>query len=597
VQPASGVHRRLYALAIRDGLAPATFVCAAWYAALAGIHLHGVVGPPHVRVAAASALAAASFLLLSAWWWRRPPRPEHTDRCVALCAAVILAHNVYGVWELRAPAFAVGFYLETMAVGIFVLSHAWFAALALSVLAGFGLCVWRAGPDPIWWLPSIVALGATLLATLIHVVLATYRRRLEALRRESEARGRELEASVARLRDEVAHRERLQSQLARSQWLERLGLLAGGIAHDFNNLLAIVVGHASLLLEHAKDPELKESLQAILTAGDRAQLLSSQLLAYAGRRERRAIPLDLGDEVRDIAELAQAGLPSGVRLVVEPGGEGAFALADRAQLQQVLLNLVVNAADATKERGGTVRVAYGVRALDAPAASELEPATPRPALDYAFVRVADDGCGMDAATLAHVFDPFFSTKGAGRGLGLAAALGIARSHGGGFAVESEPGRGTVFTLFLPRTEQRPAAAVGPGAIARAAGRETVLVVDDDEDVRHVAARALGAAGYRAVEAGGGREAVEALRAAPDVRLAVVDMTMPGMDGEETLQALRALRPDLPVLLASGYDVHEAAARLTRLPGVAFLAKPYRASEIAYRVRALLDDVLRHDAPH
>ena len=579
-------HPQLYALAIRDGLAPAALVCGLWYGALVLVHLRGLVGPAHVQIAAATAVTAACFLLLSGYWWRRPPRPERTDGCIALTALLILAHNVYGVWQAHDPAFAAGFYLETLALGIVVLSHVWFAGLVLAVLAGFAAGALRAGYDSAWYLPTVVALGAAVLATLIHVMLGAYRRWLEALHAESELRGRDLEASFARLHAEVEHRERLQSQLARSQRLESLGLLAGGIAHDFNNLLAVVVGHASLLLG-AAGPALRESLEAILAAGDRAQLLSSQLLAYAGRRERRAVPLDLGDEVGEIAELARSALHADVELVIEPAPEPTLVLADRAQLQQVVLNLLVNASDAMKETGGTVRVQLGARALTAAAASELEPATARPALAYAFVRVSDEGCGMDRDTLSHVFDPFFSTKGAGRGLGLAAALGIARSHGGGFAVESEAGRGTVFTLFLPRTKARPEVGppVEPGTAS--GGSETILVVDDDDGVRKTAASALRAAGHRVVEAPDGRAAVELLRSTPDVELAVVDMTMPGMSGEETLHALRELRADLPVLLSSGYDVHAAATRLTELPGVGFLPKPYRASEIASRTRALL----------
>jgi CheY-like chemotaxis protein len=195
---------------------------------------------------------------------------------------------------------------------------------------------------------------------------------------------------------------------------------------------------------------------------------------------------------------------------------------------------------------------------------------------------------MDAETLVHVFDPFFTTKGVGRGLGLAAALGIARSHRGGFSVESELDRGTVFTLFLPETEAMAESVAPSEAVASSAEGETLLVVDDDDGVRETAARSLRAAGHRVVEAAGGREAIERLRSTPEIALAVVDMTMPGMGGEETLHALRALRPDLPVLLSSGYDVHEAAVRLTKLPGVEFLAKPYRASEIAACARTLLD---------
>jgi hypothetical protein len=204
------VQPQLYAVAIRDRLAPAALVCGAWYAGLGYVHLRGFAGPADGRVAASAALTSACFLLLSWWWWRRPPRAERTDRCLALAAVLILANNVYGAWQLREPAYAVGFYLETVAIGIFVLSPAWFAALLVAVLGGFALVAAHAGYGPAWWLPSIVALGAAVLATLVHVVLGSYQRRLEALHAESEARGRDREESLARLRGEVAHRERLQ---------------------------------------------------------------------------------------------------------------------------------------------------------------------------------------------------------------------------------------------------------------------------------------------------------------------------------------------------------------------------------------------------
>jgi CheY-like chemotaxis protein len=265
-------------------------------------------------------------------------------------------------------------------------------------------------------------------------------------------------------------------------------------------------------------------------------------------------------------------------------------LADRGQIQQILLNLIINAADAMVERGGKVEVTTGRIELTAERATELEPPQPRARGEFCFVRVEDQGSGISSEIRKHIFDPFFSTKPQGRGLGLAAALGIARVRGGGFEVESEPGIGSRFSLYLPASSATVEPVVTSPRPFRTRATPRILVVDDRAEVRGMVLTVLDRCGYVGVGVEGGRAAMKLFAAAPqDYSLAIVDMSMPDMDGEATFRALRSVRSDLPVLLSSGFDAHETAARLAQLEGVDFLPKPYRLTELQERVEALVNE--------
>ncbi len=385
-----------------------------------------------------------------------------------------------------------------------------------------------------------------------------------------------------------AERERLTRRMHEARRLESLGLLAGGVAHDFNNVLMAMLGNAELLLAELPPGELRESAEEILRAGRRGAELAEQMLAYSGRTRISASPLDLTEIAREQVELSSRALPPGVSLEFRPGSAPATGHGDATQIRQVVANLVSNAIDAVAATGGRVALTTGscrdvLAAGDEPGGGE--------AREVAWLEVSDDGPGMDEPTLERIFDPFFTTKFKGRGLGLAAALGIVRVHEGALRVQSRPGAGTTFRLLLPFRPPPATEAARPPrrAHAPAAGWGTVLVVDDEPGVRRVTARVLASAGYRVVEADGvasGRDRFRELSGGA-LRAAVLDLTMPDGSGEELARELWDARPDLPVLFLTGYD--EAAVRVAGDPdsSTAVLHKPCGGRELLGALEGLL----------
>ncbi len=391
-----------------------------------------------------------------------------------------------------------------------------------------------------------------------------------------------------------AERERLQAELLHGQKLESLGVLAGGIAHDFNNLLTAILGQASLAeaLLPASQPAARP-VAALVAAARRASELTHQLLAYSGRGHFRVEAIDLNEEVRGLSTLMETMLSKKVVLRLDLTHRPAWVDGDRSQLQQVLMNLVLNGAQAIGEASGSVMVRTGHQRLGAEDLStrqtlgEVDPGI------FAFIEVSDTGSGMDADTVARIFDPFFTTKATGRGLGLAAVQGIVRGHRGLVTVYSELGRGTTFKVLLPHsaasselTTDEPNA---PGLGSTGADPvTTILVVDDDGDVRELARRVLEYGGYRVIEARDGLEAVEIFRAlSQEISLVLMDMTMPRMSGEEAYREIVALRADVPVVLSSGYNEVEATRRLVGRGRVAFIQKPYTLRELLDQVAEAL----------
>jgi PAS domain S-box-containing protein len=378
-----------------------------------------------------------------------------------------------------------------------------------------------------------------------------------------------------------AERRGLEQQVQRAQRLDSLGVLAGGIAHDFNNLLAGVLGNAELLHERATTDDDKEIAAAILTAGQRAAALTRQMLAYAGQRDLgRREPVDLGDLVRELRTLLTATLSkkAELELAVDPG---TVVLGDRVTLGQIVMNLLTNASDSLGDKPGriTVRVRR-VSEVDA-RWDQAQGATVGPGR-WVLVEVEDTGIGMDEPTRGRVFEPFFSTKERGHGLGLAACLGIARAHGGAVLVESELGRGSRFSMLLPATDAATPveAALRPGPTTRPC---RVLLVDDEAIVRNQLRRSLELRGYSVVEAADGLAALAVLLPASpvgdDVDVVILDMTMPDLDGAEVLRRLRAAGSRVPVVVSSGYLDVAVERRLPRGAFQGFLAKPYGATEL------------------
>jgi PAS domain S-box-containing protein len=389
------------------------------------------------------------------------------------------------------------------------------------------------------------------------------------------------------LRD-VTERKRLEERNRHTQKLESLGILAGGIAHDFNNLLTAILGGASLLQEELDpDSDAASHLKIVLNASDRAAQLTRQMLAYSGRGRFVIEQLDLAKQVREITELLQSSVTREVELVLNLDTSGALIDADAGQIQSLVMNLVINGAEAIEKGPGTVVVSTRLQELDAEyvrdnmAGDSVLPGA------YLLLEVHDTGKGMDLATLDRIFDPFFTTKFTGRGLGLAAVLGIVRGHRGAIKVYSHLEQGTTFKVFFPLSaemEATPKLLTTPTTLH---GHETVLIVDDEDTVQRMASAALAKYGYKILQARNGREAIEIFERNPSgIAIVLLDMTMPVMSGEETLKRLKEIRPDVPVIASSGYNEIEALRRFGQ--GVrGFLQKPYRAAQLAEKVRGAL----------
>ncbi|MCU0622986.1 MAG: ATP-binding protein [Gemmatimonadaceae bacterium] len=367
-----------------------------------------------------------------------------------------------------------------------------------------------------------------------------------------------------------AERRAEDASVQQAQRLESLGVMAGGIAHDFNNLLGAILGNVELAADADDAPaERREALQHIAAAARRAAELTRQLLAYAGRASFRREVVDARGIVADLLPLVRAAQSKKVQFVIDPMPMPLWVELDPAQLSQVVLNLLTNAAEAIGDAPGTVRVHC---ADDAPA--ELPPGTP-PDTRWLRLVVADTGTGMTAEVRDRIFDPFYTTKLSGRGLGLSAVRGIVRSLGGTLDVDSAPGAGTRFSIWLPAAAPPADARPEPTSAAAARLRGTVLVVDDEAAIRRVVRRIVERLGFDVLEAVDGDDAAERLaRHADALALVVLDLTMPGRSGAELLRDIRQVRPTLPVLVASGYDAADAMRGLGEDAHTRFLQKPF-----------------------
>jgi|GEM_PF-613862 len=378
----------------------------------------------------------------------------------------------------------------------------------------------------------------------------------------------------------------LEAQMQEAQRLESLGVLAGGIAHDFNNLLVGILGHASLVSEAlAEDSPLRDSVGQIELAASRAADLARQMLAYTGRGQRDSEPVDLSALSREMLGLVRASVPKGIDLWVNFAQKLPLVEGDPAQLRQVIMNLIINAAEAfeaTAEGRGTVRITTGVQTLDADALETFHDAgvaTPGP---HVYVAVSDDGAGMAPETVSRMFDPFFTTKSAGRGLGLASVRGIVRAHSGALNLTTTPGQGATIEVYLPVSQGPPD--VEPDSeepTATTVARSGAwLIVDDEPIVRRLATRVFEALGFEVIVAEDGQQGVAAFEQHRDTVTGVLlDVTMPVMNGVEALERIRAIRPDVPAIISSGYDGDDVIAALTDRHRLVFLPKPFRIKEV------------------
>ena len=386
---------------------------------------------------------------------------------------------------------------------------------------------------------------------------------------------------------DITERKHAESALLQGQKLESLGILAGGIAHDFNNLLMAVQGYLDLCrLELPEGSRPAESLQKAGRVLVRAADLTRQMLAYSGKAQFLSRPLDIGHLVREMAHLLSVSISKKIELCLEIADELPAVVGDPAQLQQVVMNLVINASDAIQDQDGTIRVAAQVQQLDAEELAAGFPGQSMAPGRFVALTVQDNGQGMAAHTLSRIFDPFFTTKFHGRGLGLAALLGIVKAHQGGVRVQSQPGQGTTFSVLLPASSQaaRVAATETGGEHYRGSG--LVLLVEDEPDIRASTTAFLRRIGFEVVQAADGRAGVQQVREhLARVRMVLLDYTMPHMDGAECFRQIQLLAPDLPVLMTSGFSEGVSTHALDGLAG--FIQKPYTLS----RLRAKIQEVL------
>ena len=385
-----------------------------------------------------------------------------------------------------------------------------------------------------------------------------------------------------------AEKERLalERKLLETQKLESLGVLAGGIAHDFNNLLAAVLGNVSLAtMQIPPDSPARPFLGSIETTTHRAAELCKQMLAYSGKGRFVVQPVNVNALIQEMAELLRISISKNISLSFNLTAVHPVA-ADATQIRQVVMNLIINASEAIgTDQHGVVGLRSGVCQMTQAALAEAYLAPELPAGEYLYIEVADSGCGMDAKTKARIFDPFFTTKFTGRGLGLAAVLGIVRGHRGAIKVESAVGHGTTFRVLLPTETPLPEMAPRP-APPKLSGN--LLLVEDDEMLRMLQVRMVENIGMSALSVGSGPEALELFRNQPQGFSAVLmDLAMPGMSGEDLCGEMLTLRPDLPILLMSGFENAEIISRCSKKGNVRFLQKPFTPADLVRDISLLL----------
>lgn len=411
-----------------------------------------------------------------------------------------------------------------------------------------------------------------------------------------EERTRELVHANQVLRDEMARIEglnrekgQLEARLRQSERMETVGRLAGGIAHDFNNLLTVVIGNANMAgRARPGSAEATRCIDDVIRAAEKAAGLTRQLLAFGSRQVITPEPVEMNRTLKELEGMIRGVLGEGVELTWKLHPEEGTVLVDPGQLDQVVINLVMNARDAVS-LGGAVTLGTS---FEAPPEDMVRGEEPPPAGFMEFF-VADDGAGMDQATAQRIFEPYFTTKGGngGTGLGLSTAYGIVRQHGGFITVDSSPGQGSVFRVYLPLTllqgngnYQKPARGPEPG------GGETVLLVEDDDLVRSVGEKTLAALGYLVLSASDGREALGISERHPGrIHLLLVDVVMPILGGRTLAEKLKKDRPDMKVLFTSGYSEDAISRHGVLEEGLHFLPKPYGASELAAKIRSVLEE--------
>ena len=390
--------------------------------------------------------------------------------------------------------------------------------------------------------------------------------------------------------EDITQRKHLETQLQQSQKMEAIGTLAGGIAHDFNNILGVIIGCSELAqLDVSEGAKAHRYLKQVLDASDRAADLVQQILTFSRQKDMERRPVEVGIIFNEALKLLRSSLPSTIRIHQNIESRSGLVLADPTQMHQVLMNLCTNAAHAMREKGGILEINVTKMDFDSEEAAQHPDLRSGP---YIRLGVSDTGHGMDRAMLERIFDPYFTTKkpGEGTGLGLAVVHGIVRSYAGAISVQSELGRGTTFQVFLPRVEFPEDSAETKVIAALPTGNERVLLVDDEEALVGIVKEMLEFLGYEVVDIISSIEALKRFRANPDkFDLVITDMTMPNMTGEELAQELMGIRPDIPIILCTGFSerITEGKARELGIQG--FIMKPLVIHELAEKIRKVLEE--------
>jgi signal transduction histidine kinase len=387
---------------------------------------------------------------------------------------------------------------------------------------------------------------------------------------------------------DVTERMHLEEQLRNAHHLEAIGRLAGGVAHDFNNILSIIMGHGELLLRTASpDDRMRNGLEQIRRAADRAASLTQQLLAFSRKQVLQPKVLDLNEAVADVQKMLARVIGEDIELLTSLHPSLSPVKADPGQVEQVLMNLAINARDAMPQ-GGSLTMETSNLEITAEQSRDLDLAPGR----YVMLRVTDTGHGMDAATLTHIFEPFFTTKpmGKGTGLGLATVYGIVKQSGGSIQASSEPGHGTVFCIYLPAADGAIRTHPDRAAIPNVAGgSETILIAEDEPDLRELTRIFLQDAGYKVIDASSAEQAIQAaeLFSGP-IHVLLTDVIMPGMSGRQLAERIVITRPQTKIIYMTGYTDDMVVQHKVLEPGVQLLQKPFTRADLALKVRATLD---------
>lgn len=398
----------------------------------------------------------------------------------------------------------------------------------------------------------------------------------EQLENQISERTSELNSANEQLRNELAERKRVEKQLLHTQKLESLGVLAGGIAHDFNNILTAIIGNADLAFKKiSKESPAAVNLQRIEQAAARAAGLAKQMLAYSGKGKFVVEQINQNNLLEEMLHMLEVSISKKAVLHLNLHTPLPTVEADAAQLNQVVMNLIINASEALGENNGSITITTSHKEFDQCYFGINWPTENLKAGDYVVLDVADTGCGMKKETLEKIFDPFFTTKFTGRGLGMAAVFGIIKGHKGAIKISSEPGKGSLFEILLPASNSNVIADTENANIDKWKGSGTVLLVDDEEVVLTVGSEMLQELGFEVVTAKDGQEAIDIFKDSNDIDIVILDLTMPRLDGEHAFYALRTINPNLKIIISSGYNEQVVTRKFVGKGLAGFVQKPYK----------------------